>query len=55
MAKCRSTTFMHGHPVPCDQEATETSDQMCKECHDKAVDEWATARPSIRSDLPPGR
>lgn len=54
MAKCRCTTSTHGHPVPCGREATEI-DQMCKECHDKAVDEWATTKTKTSSGTPPGR
>jgi hypothetical protein len=48
--RCVCTNDKHGHGERCDHEATET-DGLCKECHDKALEEFAAEQPLIPPDV----
>jgi hypothetical protein len=49
MAKCECKNIAHGHGSPCDREAGDASDKLCKECHDQAAEEFF----KTTSDTPP--
>jgi hypothetical protein len=46
MSKCLCSETRHKHGNPCGKEADSTAtDKLCKECHDKKANEFASTQP----------